>query len=163
MFIDNRVPPDALYISEPRSIEDYQFLADHGVSWFSLLDVCSLPLNDSIPAPHATDLSRARPGSYRGVQDCPQYSADYVKRLILKLNPIVGLLEERGLLQYAYVYGFDENPQSCEPQVRQLFGAIKMAFPKLRTVATLNWSPMPVDLPVDVWVLQYEGRMVCRG
>jgi len=60
------------------------------------------------------------------------------------------------LLHHAYVYGFDEKPSSCEPQVRQLFGAIKRAYPKLTTVATLNWSPMPVDLPVDVWVLQYQ-------
>lgn len=55
--------------------------------------------------------------------------------------------------QSAYVYGFDENPVSCEPQVRKLFGATKKAFPTLKTAAVLNWSPMPVDLPVDIWVM----------
>ena len=44
----------------------------------------------------------------------------------------------------------------CESQVRKLFGATKKEFPALKTAAVLNWSPMPVDLPVDIWILQYE-------
>ena len=40
--------------------------------------------------------------------------------------------------------------------MRKLFGATKKAFPSLRTSAVLNWSPMPPDLPLDVWILQYQ-------
>lgn len=158
MMIDHRVPPDSLYLSGPRPIEDYQYLADHGVSWFGLMDVCSLPqpVTDS-SANNTSNLNYTLPGYKHKGADCPQYSPAYVKQLITTLTPIVAQLQERNILQYAYVYGFDENPVSCEPQVRQLFGAIKASFPALRTVATLNWSPMPLDLPVDVWVLQYEG------
>ena len=76
--------------------------------------------------------------------------------MIDTLRPIVAEVEKLGLLDRAYIYGFDENPVSCEPQVRKLFGATKAAFPALRTAAVLNWSPMPVDLPVDIWILQYQ-------
>ena len=41
-------------------------------------------------------------------------------------------------------------------QVSLLFGAVKAAFPEVRTMAALNWATMPVDLPLDIWVLQYE-------
>ena len=48
--------------------------------------------------------------------------------------------------------------------IYKIFGAIKHAFPKLRTVATLpdgrkfgrtDWTRLPADLPVDVWVDLY--------
>lgn len=58
----------------------------------------------------------------------------------------------------AYVYGFDEQPQSCEANVRALFGAIKSKWPFITTAAVLNWAGgLPVDLPVDLWILQYES------
>ena len=39
---------------------------------------------------------------------------------------------------------------------RPVFGATKARWPSLRTSAVLNWSPMPTDLPLDVWILQYQ-------
>lgn len=57
----------------------------------------------------------------------------------------------------AYVYGWDEQPISCEPKIRAMFGAVKAKWPFVATVAVLNWAGgLPADLPVDVWVLQYE-------
>lgn len=57
----------------------------------------------------------------------------------------------------AYVYGWDEQPVSCEPKIRAMFGAVKKKWPHVATVAVLNWEGgLPPDLPVDIWVLQYE-------
>ena len=88
--------------------------------------------------------------------ECANYSDAYVTLMIDTLAPVVKDLKAAGILHLAYIYGFDENPRTCEGQIRKLFGAAKMAFPGLRTAAALNWSPMPVDIPVDIWVLQYE-------
>ena len=45
----------------------------------------------------------------------------------------------------------------CHPWTRQLFGAVKRAFPGLKTMATVRWVP-PVDdgLNIDIWVTLYS-------
>jgi len=106
------------------------------------------------PLPH-----RGHLGGVQGA--CANYTDEYVERLVATLAPTVVALEQLKLLDRAYIYGFDENPPSCEPQVRKLFGATKAAYPGLATAAVLNWSPMPVDLPVDIWILQ--ARVASRS
>lgn len=54
----------------------------------------------------------------------------------------------------------DEAPPSCRVWVDKLYGAVKKRWPLLRTMATLNWHPMPTDLPLDAWVIQVSAR--CR-
>ena len=89
--------------------------------------------------------------------NCPvNYTDAYVDKLLATLTPTVTALQQQNLLQYAYVYGFDELPAACEPEIRKLFGAVKQKFAGLRTVSAINWDTMPADLPVDVWVLQYQ-------
>ena len=149
MMIDHRMPPDSIYLKSQRDIADYVYMASKGVKWFAILDVSSLPFpsqTHQFPRPHH--------GRVTG--SCRNFTEAYVAHMIATLRPIVSALESKHLLSRAYVYGFDENPRTCEPQVRKLFGATKKAFPKLKTAAVLNWSPMPVDLPVDIWILQYE-------
>eukprot|EP00054_Salpingoeca_dolichothecata_P036329 m.7225 g.7225 ORF g.7225 m.7225 type:complete len:565 (+) comp6588_c0_seq2:117-1811(+) len=149
VMVAHRMPPDSIYLSTPRPMADLEYLGDTvKVNWMAILDVSSLPLTPGGPP-------RTRHHGLGG--SCANYSQEYVNRMISTLKPTVEQLQQKNLLQYAYVYGFDENPPSCEPQVRKLFGAVKKNFPSLRTVAVLNWSPMPTDLPVDVWVLQYES------
>ena len=165
LLLKSRTPPDSIYQSPTslRPIDDYVYLASKGVQWLAILDVTSLPLTLTEGAPAvvgaATAAPRPSPGGFRGARvqgSCANYTDEYVARLVATLKPIVAALDAAGIVDRAYIYGFDENPVSCEPQVRKLFGATKKAFPKLRTSAVLNWSPMPVDLPVDVWILQYQ-------
>ena len=151
-MINHRMPPDSLYLNRPRPIDDYVYLAKKGVKWFGLLDVQNLPPTTETAG---YDLSPS-PIVKRLKGSCKNYTDEYVHRVIETLRPIVDELTKAGILDRAYIYGFDENPVSCEPEVRKIFGATKKAFPKLRTAAVLNWSPMPVDLPVDIWILQYE-------
>ena len=79
------------------------------------------------------------------------------------LAPAVASLEKAGIIggpnsPVPYVYGYDEQPRSCEHNIRMLFGAVKKRFQnKVHTAAVLNWKGgLPVDLPVDIWILQYE-------
>jgi hypothetical protein len=75
------------------------------------------------------------------------------------LEPTITQLDKEGLLNSTkpYVYGYDEQGRGCESNIRALFGAIKKKWPAVVTVAVLNWpGGLPVDLPVDIWVLQYQ-------
>ena len=75
------------------------------------------------------------------------------------LGPLRGYvprLEERGLLEQAYVYGFDERKEEGFDRIVEAFGAIKREFPKLRTMTT-SIHPRygrdhPLDDVVDIWV-----------
>jgi len=88
---------------------------------------------------------------------CPEfYTEAGIQRLIDILRPTVEGLEKHGILDRAYVYGFDEKGPECEGEIRKVFSATKKAFPKLMTHAVLNWSPMPVDLPVDIWTIAFD-------
>ena len=73
------------------------------------------------------------------VENCSNYSESQITHMIEVLTPAVDQMEELGLLNRSYVYGFDEAVASCENGVRQLFGAVKSKWPNLRTVAVLNW------------------------
>ena len=43
----------------------------------------------------------------------------------------------------------------------KLYGAVKKAYPKLRTMATFSgFSHVPTDLPVDVWVNICANRSI---
>ena len=161
------MPPDSIYVTKPRNVSEYVEMAKRGARWFSLLDVSGLPLSPTQDGEASDSLRQSsHHGIHRHADDnhhprrrlgsCANYTSEYVERMLAVLEPTASALQRQGLLDRAYVYGFDENPQSCEPQVRKLFGAIKAKWPTLRTVATLNWPKMPTDLPVDIWVLQYQ-------
>jgi len=145
MMLNARMPPDSIYISKPRPIDDYVYLDKNGVQSFALLDVCSLPLDDG------DDIMIDSAHRGRRLGSCANYTDDYVNRLIETLTPIVEELRSKDMLKHAYIYGFDENPVSCEPQVRKLFGATKKAFPDLRTevslYVSLYLSQTPTHLP----------------
>lgn len=138
LLTEHLMPPDDLYLSEPRPLKDYEYLRSKGQRWMGLMDVSSRPGGDG----------------------CANFSSEYVNSMIEDLRPIVG---ELGTLEDAYVYGFDEQPRECEAGVRLLFDAVKTAFPGLKTVAVLNWDDMPLDLPLNAWVLQYEEHDDARA
>lgn len=86
-----------------------------------------------------------------------------INATISHLRPIVAQLAELGLIEKAYIYGFDEFPRKFAlPAIYALFGAIKREFPQLRTVATLashypgEYDSLPDDLPLDIWVQAYD-------
>ena len=40
--------------------------------------------------------------------------------------------------------------------MRTLFAAAKAAFPGVRTLSAIDWATVPLDLPLDTWILQYQ-------
>jgi hypothetical protein len=72
---------------------------------------------------------RPSPWGFRGARvqgSCANYTDEYVARLAAMLKPIFSALDAACIVDCAYIYGFDDNPVSCEPQVRKLFGAKKV-------------------------------------
>ena len=105
-------------------------------------------------ASSAGDRAGLRPGG--GDADCPTFSPAYVAAMVKLLQPAWDALVALGLSSRATVYGFDEIDPSCEPAVRQLFAAAKAAFPGVRTLSAIDWPSVPLDEPLDVWVLMYQ-------
>eukprot|EP00755_Sulcionema_specki_P018301 Sspe_Gene.66551::Locus_39313_Transcript_1_1_Confidence_1.000_Length_1770::g.66551::m.66551 len=134
MLTDSLLPPDALYKQAPyANLSTYAYLANTGSYLLNLADIGTDP------------------------KGCPEpYDDKHVQTVLAMLEPAVeSILEQRKGVPY--VYGYDEQSTACEANIRKLYGAVKERWgSKVLTVATLNWEP-PVDLPVDIWVLQYEN------
>jgi len=81
--------------------------------------------------------------------------AEDIPKMLDSIAPTIEELKKKGILEYAYVYGFDEKPAQSEPVIREVFGAIKDRWPDMRTMAVLNWEPA-VDMPIDTWVILYD-------
>lgn len=75
------------------------------------------------------------------------------------LEPIIANVSETTLNDSAtlYTYCCDEMNQEDNATLYETFGAVKRKWPWLKTVATLNWDEMPLDVPLDVWVEIYTG------
>ena len=142
LFLSQRVGGDNLYTTVPTNITTAAYLASKGVEWLSLYDVYG--------AAGVTE-----PGLHRVTGACVNFTDAMVQKVLDLLTPVVADYQAKGILGNMFVYGFDETPASCEASIRKIFGAIKQKWPVIRTVAVLNWLP-PTDLPLDVWVLQYE-------
>ena len=131
---DARVPADDPYLVAPRPIEDYVALAACGAKMFNLLDVSRVAGNGTM---------------------LTNYTSAQIDTTLELLEPTVAKLTSMGLIDRAYVYGFDERPGSYAGAIAQLFGAVKARFPRVRTMAVLRWAPEP-SLPIDIWVNLYS-------
>jgi hypothetical protein len=152
-----RFPSINIYASAPLPIEEYKYLAAQGVKVLIMADISGLPFGEGGVAPYAprgrsffTDKGSA-PASA-----CPTFSPSYISKMVAFLQPTWDALSALNLQHLATVYGFDEIDPICEPSVRQLFAAAKAAFPGVRTLSAIDWPSVPLDLPLDVQVLQYQ-------
>ena len=135
LMLEHRTPPDMVQ-KHPRPLDDFVYLSGKGTKWLGILNVGTY--------------SSGREGG------CPSFTDADMKIILETIQQTLEELKAKGLDKRSYVYGFDEVPATCEPQLRQVFGAVKGSFPGLKTMAAINWQHMPTDLPLDVWVLQYQ-------
>jgi hypothetical protein len=133
LLCDARIPPDNPYLLAARAAEDYGLLAACGAKRFNVLDVANAATGKTLT----------------------NYSEAQIEAVLALAAPTVANLTAQGLLDRAYVYGFDECSEAYTGAMRQVFGAVKARWPALRTVAALRWTP-PADLPLDVWVNLYS-------
>lgn len=155
LYIDQRMGGDNLYTEKPTNITLAAYLAQKGVQWLSLMDVYGVATG----AFESGETSKPFPWGRSGLKakgSCLNFTDDLVQKAINILTPIIEEYENKSLLDSMFVYGFDEAPQTCEGSIRNIYSALKKKWPKLRTVAVLNWLPS-LDLPLDVWILQYEN------
>jgi len=169
-----RFPATNIYSDAPLPTWLYEVLAAQGSATLILADISSLPpppgeespwarVKRAAGGPAISSRARAAPsaGSRAGLRvggdaDCPTFSPAYVAAMVKLLQPAWDALVALGLSSRATVYGFDEIDPSCEPVVRQLFAAAKAAFPGVRTLSAIDWPSVPLDEPLDVWVLMYQ-------
>lgn len=151
LYVDQRMGGDNLYTSVPTNITVASYLANKGVRWLSLMDIYGVARNEN-----AILQSHVHKGKDSRVEgECIIFTDELVQKAINVLTPVIDEYEKRNLLDSMFVYGFDEAPKTCESSIRKIYTALKQKWPKLRTVAVLNWLPS-LDLPLDVWILQYE-------
>ena len=135
LMTDAMLPPDSLYKLTPyTNFTVYEYLINSGAY---LLNI----------------------GAIGQVQTgCPhKYTPEWVNQTIESIAPTIEKILSMNTTSKPYVYGFDEQPDSCEYNIRALFGAVKSRWGnKVYAVAALNWKDMPADLPLDIWVLQYQ-------
>ena len=131
----HRTPGDSIYLPKPRPVGEYRVLAGTGAKWMGLRDAgisFRPPANGTLPP-------------------------NYVEDVIAQLAPTIANLSalDEGLFDKLYVYGFDEMPEIYNRSVYEIFGGIKKKWPKLKTMAVLDWETFASDLPLDIWVDEY--------
>lgn len=156
-----RFPSTNIYAQKPLELWEYQQLASLGSNVLILADISSLPFEGGGWQGGKGRRQRERQqqlqhSSITAGDSCPTFSPAYIASMVQLLNATWVGLGKLGLQQYATVYGFDEIDASCEPSVRQLFTAAKAAFPGVKTLSAIDWASVPLDLPLDTWILQYQ-------
>jgi hypothetical protein len=76
-------------------------------------------------------------GTKRDVMDVndPNVQAT-IDKALTTLRYWVPILRREGLLEYAYVYGYDEVPEKAFPVMAKVYGAIKAEFPDMPLMTT---------------------------
>ena len=155
----SRFPATNIYAQQPLTLAEYAELAALGSNVLILADISSLPGSPYLSArrTHSAQ-AQAGPGAGAGsaLAACPTFSPAYIASMVALLNATWVGLQGLGLAHLATVYGFDEIDAACEPSVRALFSAAKAAFPGVRTLSAIDWATVPLDLPLDTWILQYQ-------
>jgi hypothetical protein len=97
-----------------------------------------------------------------------KYTPEFVRRFTPMLSAYSEHLREKGWLDRAYVYVYDEAPKSAWPEVQKIDDAIHAAAPELRILQCLN-EPEGVRALTgfadvfDVYVAQYHEAGVSES
>ncbi|NLX14310.1 MAG: DUF4091 domain-containing protein [Phycisphaerales bacterium] len=134
--LKHRLNPDDISRTRLPDLEELVWAKERGLTTFNILNL--------VPEPrHGEDWV-----CYASLQ---AYTPEFKQRVIERLDAFVPELEKRGLLDMAYVYGFDERGPEYIPVIQEYFGLIKQRYPRLRTLSTC-WPPAdtdPASLAID--------------
>jgi hypothetical protein len=149
-MLRHRLNADDIYRIEPPDLADLSHFQPLGLNAFNLLYL--------IPPKGAL------------IPDLKAYTPELRQSLLDRLDPVVGQVRQAGMLNRAFVYGFDESDPEFFPSIKSYFGAIKQRFPGLRTMTTSHIPLDPAvlkDLNVD-WIVpltenyDFEKAEQCR-
>jgi hypothetical protein len=134
VLIEHRLNPLRIYNETPPLTSDVKMLKDAGFKTYCILMIWS----------------------QRQLKDGDPYPADKKKAYMDMLEEAVPRLKKAGLLEGAYVYGFDECNQNEYAAIADIFGEIKRRWPELQTMTTAydytyGLKTGLADV-VDIWV-----------
>jgi len=134
LILAHHLIPDCIYRSRPPLIEDVKRWKDAGARWFNIVHI-----------PSVGNLKAGDP-----------YPAEARKKYLDLLATYVPKLEKAGLLDMAYIYGFDEIRANQFAAVKDIFGEIKKRYPTIPLMTTAYdhsyGRDTGLDEFVDIWV-----------
>ena len=97
-----------------------------------------------------------------------EYSPEFVASFTEMVKAYAGHLREKGWLDMAYVYTYDEAPRSAWPEVKKIARAVKDAAPEVRILQCLNQPEGVKELTgfvdvFDVYIAQYHKAGVAES
>jgi len=154
-LLQHRLNPDDISRTSPPAIEDLLHYRDRGLNAFNVLNL----VEERGEAPWVCFSPRET------------YTPAFKQRLIERLDPYVEQLRRTGLIEKAYIYGFDERGEDFYPIIREYFGMIQERYPEIHTLTTAKVPQDPAvmrDLHVD-WncpltaAYRFEQAEKCRA
>jgi hypothetical protein len=134
LILAHHLIPDNIYRDRPPRIDDVQRWKAAGASNFNIIHV-----------PSNANLKAGDP-----------YPAEDKKRILDALADYVPKLKKEGLLDLAYIYGFDEIKSNQFAALKDIFGEIKRRYPMIPLMTTAYdhsyGRETGLDSCVDVWV-----------
>ncbi len=127
--LDHRLNPDDISRTRLPDLDELAWAKDRGLNAFNILNL--------VPEPKEKV-------AWVCFAPTDAYTPEFKKGLIERLDAFVPELERRGLLDRAYVYGFDERGPEYLPIIREYFGLIKERYPRVKTLSTC-WPPDGTD------------------
>ena len=122
VMLEHRLPYDDINRLDLPRIEDLEYARKKGARLFNILDI--LPQ----AGPDAQIVYDAPADVYASEEFYESYKA--------RIAPFVGELEKRGLLDGAYVYGFDELEKSHYPAMEIFINRFRRDFPTIPVLST---------------------------
>jgi hypothetical protein len=126
---------DDLYRHGPPDMEIIKYLRDKGtLGWFNLGT-----LDYTVLTPRLDEAQRQ----------------EQIQKLIAELRPGYEAAKAAGVLDRAYIYGFDEVIADYIPLMKQVTAALKREFPGVKLMTTAlaaDWGPQSGLTDWDIWV-----------
>ena len=151
-LLAHRLNPDDISRTTLPDLDELQYANSRGLNAFNILNV--------VPERKAGEL-------WVCFAPVDAYTPEFKKRFLERLDAYIPELEKRGLIDKAYIYGFDERGPDYIPIIRDLFAEIKRRYPRLHTCSTC-WPPAgtdPSSLSIDWYVplsASYDHKLAAQ-
>lgn len=139
LLLEHHLNPDNISRTRLPDLRELDYANPRGLNAFNILNVVPEPDQPVLWVPFAP---------------AEAYTPEFKRRFFERLDAFVPELQKRGLLDKAYIYGFDERGPEYNSIIKDLFGAIKERYPRIHTLSTAWPEPGtdPLSLNIDWYV-----------
>lgn len=123
IMLDHRLNPDDITRTEPPEIDDLLYARSRGMSRFNILNI--------VPPSDDTNVIWV---CYAPAERI--FSDSFYESFTARLRPYVEALKRHGLLNMAYLYGFDERKSDYFRGIDRMWRRLKRDFPELPVMTT---------------------------